>query len=168
MQSISFDTGSKEYEINGKSTVKINIADLNMKARVDEMSPVLDRIVKEMSEIDTPTAQQLQSFDAQVKEIIDYAFGAPVSQAAFGNLNCLSPNSRGELIFEAFINAFMPLLQKDMAKLSESQSRKIEQKTAQYTAHLNKSVVPAANLEKLKLNAEQLAYLESLASGAEE
>lgn len=43
MQSINFNTGYKEYAINGddSKTIRVNISDLNIPARVDEVQNFL-------------------------------------------------------------------------------------------------------------------------------
>ena len=142
MQSINFNTGSKEYAINGddSNTIRINVSDINIMTRINEVQEKLDSIGEKLTENGTPTPELLSECDREIKQQIDYAFGSNVSQAVFGCVNCLSPVDGGKLLFEAFMDAFIPLVAGDIKARTDAQRTRVSSETDKYTAHLNQTI----------------------------
>ena len=126
MESINFSTGYKTYAINGdeSNVIRVNLADQNLMHRLKEALSVLNDFKSGVSPNSTPDeyAERLYEFDALAKRKLDDAFGAGTSKALFDELNILTPvNDEGECVFETFINAFMPILKRDISAGMESQ-----------------------------------------------
>ena len=65
--------------------------------------------------------------ERQVRAELDEAFGSPVSEAAFGNVNCLSL-AGGKLIVLNFLEAIMSQIKEDFI----SETRRAEELVAKY------------------------------------
>lgn len=117
MKSIRFNTGIREYAVNGNEAepLRINISDINLMKRVEaaqtELTALRDKYTGKL------TAEQLIAADADVRGIIDRAFAADVCRIVFGEANVFSPVGGGKLLFEAFFEAFLPVLQEDLQTL---------------------------------------------------
>ena len=159
MQSINFSTGIKEYAINGdeNNVIKVNISDLNIVNRYQEASKKIEALAEKYKNVSKPTSEQLTEADAEVRAQLNYVFDSDVCTPAFGNTNCFSPVSNGMFLFEAFMEAFMPLVQQDMKATANASKIHIEDKTAKYTAHLNTAPITVSNQADLlsRLTPEQ-------------
>ena len=148
MQSINFNSGFKEYAINGdeSKTIKVNVSDMNLPKRIAEVEKIFtDLSDKYKDENRNLTADELYDIDKTVREKINYAFGSDICTNAFGDTNCLSFVSNGDMLFEAFFNAFLPVIKAGMEKVAQTSKIKLEEKTAKYTAHLEKPVITTNN-----------------------
>lgn len=163
MKSINFNTGIKEYAVNGdeNNCIRINISDMNIAARFKECANMFDEIQADINENGKPSPEKLKEYDKTVKEKIDYIFGADVSSHAFGDMNCLSPVGNGTLLFSAFLNAFMDLIKEDI-KAFKAESGKAA--VAKYMPPEKKTTDKkrSGSIDLSQLTPEQLAYLETL------
>ena len=135
MQSINFNIGYKEYIINNdeNNKVRININDLNIPHRIEECQSFFDEMAeKYKNENRQLTAEELSNLDKQVREKINYAFGSDICTPAFGNINCMSPVANGKMLFEAFFEVLMPVIEADMKAAAQAQAVHIEDKTNKY------------------------------------
>lgn len=166
MKSINFNSGIKEYAVNGdeNNVIRINVGDMNIAARFKENVNFFDEIEKDIEENGSPTPEKIAEYDKLIKEKIDYIFGADVSSHAFGNTNCLSPVGNGNLLFTEFMNAFMDLIKEDAEKFREESGAK--SKVANYLPPEKKKEAAKSKKTKApdlsKLSEKQLAYLASL------
>ena len=117
MKSIRFNTGIREYAVNGNEAepLRINISDINLMKRVTAAQAELTELREKYS--GKLTAEQLIAADTDVRGIIDRAFAADVCRIAFGEANVFSPVEGGKMLFEAFFEAFLPVLREDMQTL---------------------------------------------------
>lgn len=130
-KSINFDTGIKEFVINGdeSNVIRINCSDPNLIGRMEQAEKKFGEIIdKYQSE---ELTANILDFDAELKATIDEAFNADISAHAFGKANCLSYVGNGEkMLFEAFLEAFIPLIKDEIAKSSqayaEAHAKKVE------------------------------------------
>lgn len=151
MQSINFNTGYKEYIINGDETTKIriNVNDLNIPNRINECQKFFDEMAEKYKNEDRQmTAEELSDLDKQVREKINYAFGSDICTPAFGNINCMSPVEGGKMLFEAFFEVLMPVVEADMKAAAQAQAVHIKDKTNKYiqsaqSAPVAPQIVPA-------------------------
>ena len=163
MKSINFNTGIKEYAVNGdeNNCIRINISDMNIAARFKECANMFDEIQADINENGKPSPEKLSEYDKTLKAKIDYIFDSDVSSHAFGGMNCLSPVGGGQLLFSAFLNAFMDLI-KDDIKAFKAESGKAA--VAKYMPPEKKTTDKkrSGSIDLSKLTPEQLAYLETL------
>lgn len=114
MKTVNFNTGYKEYCFNGDESrkVSINICDINIVERLRAVSEKMRELDKNFSGKEK-TVEAFTEADKYIRECLDEAFNAPISRAAFGNTNCLSPVG-GKTLFESFIEAFAPVIEEDI------------------------------------------------------
>lgn len=146
MQSINFNTGYKEYIINNdkNNKIRINISDMNIPQRAGECKSFFDEMAdRYKNENRQMTAEELSDLDKQVREKINYAFGSDICTPAFGNINCMSPVEGGKMLFEAFFEVLMPVVEADMKAAAQAQAVHIKDKTNKYiTAAQSAPVAP--------------------------
>lgn len=113
MKSINFDEGYKKYAVNGDEsrTVKIKITDFNLLKRVEAAMTEIESFKEKYN--GKPDENTLLELDSSIRQIIDKAFDSDICSAAFGNSNIFSVVGNGKYLFEAFFEAFMPILEAD-------------------------------------------------------
>ena len=130
MQSINFEIGNyKEYAINGdeNNTIKIDMSDIGL---IDRMKNAIKEIAdyqKELSKVENPDESILTNADKKAREIINKALDSNVCSKAFGNKNCLSIAVNGKMLIENFVEALIPIIEKDFAN-----ECRIKEKTDKY------------------------------------
>lgn len=93
MKELSFDSGLVTYALNGKCEVTFNPTDSNFAERMYSAFEELDKKQEGYrAEIEKMTnSPEVFEFarqrDAEMREIIDRLFEAPVSEALFGSMN---------------------------------------------------------------------------------
>jgi hypothetical protein len=161
MKSINFNTGIKQYAVNGDegNPVSINISDLNLYKRIRDSENAFDPILAKL-DAEENTPELFAEVDKAVKDKLDYIFDTNISEKVFGETNCLSPLEDGNLLFMAFLDAFVPVVLEDMGKAKQSFNEGKNEKFSKYLPKEEKKPLP--NLSKL--TPEQLAFLESIGS----
>ena len=166
MQNINFTSAKyKEYQFNGGKPVKINISDIGILSRIKNGDKRIEEITKAIG--DEPSLEALEQADKEIRELIDQIFGAPVSDAAFGSANCVSPTEGGGFICSNFLEAFMPVVIDDISGAAQADQITLDQsaldndKTKKY---LDPPIISssAAPSEGEKLTDEQKAFLKRL------
>ena len=159
MQSINFDKGYKTYAVNGdeNNIIKINVADLSIKARIKEMYARITALESEYRNVDKPTDEQFAEVDKKIKAEINYAIGTDVCTPAFGLLNCMTilPDS-GKSVVQSFLEALMPIIQKDVDDYTES----IKKLKKLDTSKMNKYLEPAEKNGIEKVDIDKLSQEE--------
>lgn len=114
MKSINFDEGYKTYAVNGDESrvIKVKITDFNLLKRIESAMTEIESLKDEYS--GKPNEDTMIAFDSSVRKIIDKAFDSDVCANAFGSANICTVVSDGKLLFEAFFEAFIPLLESDI------------------------------------------------------
>ncbi len=144
-QSIKFDEGYKEYDINGDPNriIKVDTADYGLIERFEEaekrIKAQLDKYkgVKikpdgsaEMS--DEAACKAIEELSSTIRDAIDYIFDYKVSPVVFGNRSPLSTRN-GVPLYERFINAIMPIIQADI----EAEAQKTNKRIQKYSKQAN-------------------------------
>ncbi|MCM1364960.1 MAG: hypothetical protein NC122_07070 [Faecalibacterium sp.] len=165
MKSINFNTGVKQYAINGdeNNAVSVNINDVNLPKRIGECQAELDAIQAEFKAIGTPTVEQMAEYDERIKKMLDYAFNTDISERVFGSMNCLSPTEDNEILCVGFLNAFLPLVMEDIKKFSKNLKPGVSKKVEAYTTFDEPIPKKKQAVSLASLNDKQIAYLQSLA-----
>lgn len=143
MKSINYSTGYKTYALNGDedNVIRINVSDFNILKRAKEVQAFIDTL----GDFE-PTPETLAELDAKLREKINYVFGTDVSSAAFGAVNCLSPVDDGRFLFQAFLEATIPVITEDIKKSGANMSSNVQS----YIKKAPKK--PAAAAPKVDLN----------------
>lgn len=134
MQTLSFDSGIKHYAVNGDEgcIISVNTADLNLPVRYAEMMPKINALADEMKSSD-PVPELIADYDRRFRELLNGIFGSDVCTPAFGCVNCLSPVGDGKLLFEAFLEAFVPLIGKDIGERLEAANARMDKYISRVT-----------------------------------
>lgn len=121
MPSLVFDKGYKEYDINGDkdAVIRVYTTDWNILQRLADLKKRIIEKVRGLENLDDKSGfkdvmGKLNDVEREVRAEVDAAFGSPVSDTAFGNLNCLSfTPATGKPIVLNFLEAIIPLIQAD-------------------------------------------------------
>lgn len=148
MEQLIFDSGIKEYQINGKGVLRFNPSDPNVYARFIDAMPRIEQIEKEMADrannIDTDAANAgehilmvMRETDRKIKAELSAVFGHgnDFDQILEG-VNLMAVASNGERVIANLIGALQPIMEGgakecvrsevDEAKLNRQQRRAMQ------------------------------------------
>ncbi len=106
----------------------------------DRLQQAYDEIVKYTAGIKQAEGiedqiKQSREADTFIKDKIDYAFGYPVCDIAFGCVSTLSLDENGFYLFERFISAIMPVIEKEFGKRFEKLNKRVKSYTDKKGQH---------------------------------
>ena len=133
--SINFDMGYKSYDINGDKdkTIRYIPGDTNFINRYKEVMSDIETIGDEFKNADTSTIDKAsevsKAFDNKVRQLIDYLFDEPVSAIVFGNKSSVALGCDGMPLFQKFISAFIPIIEKDIEQSRKESAKAIKKYT---------------------------------------
>ena len=147
MQSIRFDDGYKEFMINDdpNRVIRFNPSDYGIIERFNTArKDILNEIEKLQKDFDikpdgTPdvpddeleeAAEMMSKVRKLICDKVDYIFGNPVSEIAFGNQSPLS-SIKGIPLFERFIRAAQPYIEEEVKKEQQASQKRVEKYTKQ-------------------------------------
>ena len=147
MQSLRFDDGFREFMINDdpNRVIRFNPADYGILERFNTArKQILSEMEKIQGDIDinpdgTPNVAEDELKEAaqmlgQVRKLIcdqvDYIFGSPVSESAFGTQSPLS-SVKGLPLFEKFIKAVQPFIEKEVKAEQLASQKRVNKYTKQ-------------------------------------
>lgn len=123
MEKLNFDSGVKEYRINGGSILRFNPSDPNLYARFLDSLEQIKILEQELTpkaqmmeaENDQSTAEAvlrlMQEADKKIKKVLTDVFGAGNDfEQILGNVNLLALASNGERVITNFLSALQPVL----------------------------------------------------------
>lgn len=128
---LSIDTGVRSIDIirNGKKTgkVKFSLSDPALLKRLRDVSAKAEEIQKSsaLGETDDIDAQldEAVRIDKEMRDLLDWAFAAPVSDVVFGDSFCFT-TSGGVTAMEQFLAGVMPLVEEAFqAEVSAAKER---------------------------------------------
>ena len=132
MQNINFDDGFKTYVLNNDESkiIKVNVTDFGIIDRFEKVRKDLEELADKTTLTQSTDESEMQQTDRIIREKINYIFGSDVSSAAFGSVYCFSP-SNGMPVFVNFINAVMPVIEKEMKIETDKMQLNIDKYTSQ-------------------------------------
>ncbi len=120
MEKIQFDSGVKEFKINGSGVLRFNPGDPNVYARFLEAAEKIQGVenslteqAKAMPEQDAGAAavQLMAQADKQMKEILGWVFGPSNDfDKILGGVNLLAVAGNGERVVTNLFTALQPIL----------------------------------------------------------
>ena len=172
MINLSFDTGTfKEYQLNGKETIRVNVGDPGIIDRLKGCGDRIDQITAELG--DDITEDNLGKLDKEIRKMVDEVLNCPgACDKAFGATHCLAI-AGGKPIIINFVQVLTEQLAKDMkqtvsaATINEAISKQNEldildnERTRKYIK-MNKEAMEREHNEALKekLNVAALSQYE--------
>ena len=146
MRSISFSENYKSFSINADDSrvIRFNPADPNILVRADEAKK---RISEKQDQITTvklrpdgspinnseAASEALRGFDEMIREEVNYIFNADVYDTIFAGQSPLCiVGDENEFLFEAFLNAAMPIIEEGVDEFNSKGMDRIERYTKEY------------------------------------
>ena len=133
MEKIMFDSGVKEYKINGGGVLRFNPGDPNVYARfleaadkIRDVETALTEQAKGLEEQDSGKAAVLlmAHADKQMKEILSWVFGENNDfDKILGGVNLLAVAGNGERVVTNLFAALQPILVEGAKRCAEDKTR---------------------------------------------
>ena len=127
---LTFDTGIKEFEINGNEMLRFNPSDPNVYSRFKEFESEILKMYDEVRNVEIKTGSDavdyMKSYDQKVKAKLSYVFGESNDFEKILGVNVMAVAGNGELIITNFLNAISPIISdgvKEYAKLKAKSGR---------------------------------------------
>lgn len=125
METLKFDEGFREYDINGdKSRIVRFRVDPNLKERIEKTMADIEQLREKYGNM---KGDDLYKAGVEFREIINEAFDSDICTPAFGNASPFAIVSGGKMLYEAFLEALLPALEKEF-KAVQTKSRPEVQK----------------------------------------
>lgn len=131
MEKLTFDSGIKEYQINGSGVLRFNPCDPNVYARLldslDEIKAVENDLVANAREIPqedgTAVLRLMKDADKRMKEILNGVFGAENDfDEIFGGVNFMAVGGNGERAITNLLNVLTPIIQEGAERCAKQQA----------------------------------------------
>lgn len=148
MEQLIFDSGIKEYQINGKGVLRFNPSDPNVYARFMDLVPKINEIEKKNNQkaakIDRndknageATLRIMRDTDHQIKAVLNEIFGKDNDfDEILEGVNLMAVASNGQRVVSNLMDALQPIMEAgaqacvksevDEAKLNREQRRAMQ------------------------------------------
>lgn len=120
MEKLQFDSGVREYRINGGGVLRFNPGDPNVYARFLEAADKLHQLERDLAQkaqklegADTGAAavKLMAEADQQMKQVLGWVFGQGNDfDKALGGINLLAVAGNGERVVTNLLSALQPVL----------------------------------------------------------
>ncbi|MFV0344209.1 MAG: hypothetical protein ACK5JH_15205 [Anaerocolumna sp.] len=143
MHNISFDDGYKSFSINNdeNKVIKFSPADYGILERFSKARKTIVEAVENLEKdvhlkSDGTTIDEIDEAGALIAQVnklindqIDYIFNAEVSNMVFGRQSPIS-SVKGIFLFERFLDAVSPILQKEITEEQKASQKRIKKYTS--------------------------------------
>lgn len=152
-QTIRFDDGIKEYEINGNGLLRLNPSDINLYTRFFDAQDKLLCVEKELEQAaaalpDVPEGAKeaqmieargaamklLQEADRKVKDMLAWIFPGNDFDVLLGGVNVMTVAANGERIITNFLAALMPIIEQGVNAYADAKAADAARLAAQNRA----------------------------------
>lgn len=137
MNALNFETGVVTFSINGKCDVSFNPTDSAFVERLFQSFEDLDRQQEEHQAELSKMSDKKEIFEftrsrnAEMREVIDKVFGAPICDAVFGDMNVYAL-AGGLPVWCNLILAVMDQVDSTFAREQKATNPRIQKYTAKY------------------------------------
>lgn len=134
--SINFDLGVERFYINNSKDkyLEFNPLDTNLYDKFLKLQAFFESI--DLKEKNFSNENDIMCFigeqDIKLKSYLDDIFGVGACERVFGTLNLFTPTQKGTTIFENFIEALTPIIEKSATVSHENSLKRIEKYTKKY------------------------------------
>lgn len=130
---LKIDLGFRTYEIcdadeNVIGVIRFNPADMGFVSRWQEFQSCAEALGLNPPE----TPQELAAKDAQMKDLLDKTFAAPVSEVLFQGLSCFALCVDGRFVLENVLEALVPEIKEAISAAQKESEKRISKHTAAY------------------------------------
>lgn len=142
-EQITLDLGVKTYEVrdpdgNVAGVVRFNPADPGFAGRWQQAAQKIGSYKQKIdarAAAGTPEIDQwpvlMEASDA-IKQALDYAFGAPVSQVFFGGASAFAMTENGRMLLENVMDGVYPIIETSLKAAAENARTRMADHTAPY------------------------------------
>lgn len=137
MKELNFESGLVSYSLNGKCEVSFNPTDSNFAERLFSAFEDLDKKQESYKAEIEKMANKREIFDfarerdAEMRDVIDGIFEAPVSEAVFGNMNVYAL-AGGLPVWSNLLLAIMDEIDTTFAREQKATNPRLAKYTAKY------------------------------------
>ena len=130
---LKIDLGLRTYEIcdadeNIVGTIRFNPADMGFVSRWQAFQACAQALAANHP----TTPQELAEKDAEMKDLLDKTFAAPVSGVLFQGLSCFALCVDGRFVLENVMEALVPVIRDAIVAAQKESEKRIAQHTAAY------------------------------------
>ena len=135
---LNFDLGLERFYINNDKNryLEFNPTDASLYQKFNSLHSFFEEISTQHEAKSFESEEDIMAFiDAQdkaLKEKLDNIFGSGSCERVFGSLNLFSPTKTGATIFENFIEALTPMIEKSAILSHQESSKRIKKYTEKY------------------------------------
>lgn len=145
-ESLSFDTGVKEYDINGVATVRFNPTDANFTDRLyqaftdlKDRQEEFEQRVSEIGEDGEELFKYAHERDAEMREIIDTVFNQKgLADSLFENMNCYALSEDGTPVWIGLFMSVVNVVDVAMRKSRSANDPRLREYDAKHAELLKK------------------------------
>lgn len=134
MEQLNFDSGIREFQVNGRGVLRFNPSDPNVYSRYMDALPKIKTVEEEMAakakavtDSEDPAKRGetaiclMRETDVKMKAVLAEIFGgANDFDAIFGNVNLMAVASNGERVITNFMNAIQPVMESGAKSFADS------------------------------------------------
>ena len=131
MEQIQFDSGVKEYRLNGQGVLRFHPGDPNLYARFFEAMDKIQALAEKMTKQGASAQQELSGRDAvalmektdrEVKKILNWTFGLQNDfDEILGGINLMAVADNGQQIITNLLAALEPILMEGAQQCTKEQ-----------------------------------------------
>ena len=132
---ITFNSGIRQYEINGRAVLRFNPSDPALYKRFKEMADYLSSLEKEVAEKSASAkngmdmVDLLSEYDSKVKGRLRYVFGQENDfEEIFDGCNVMAIASNGEMVITNFLNGIRPIIEDGIKEYAKMEAKKVSRK----------------------------------------
>ena len=131
MEKLTFDSGIREFEINGRGVLRFNPGDPNVYARLldslDDIKAVESDLVERSKDIQqddgAAVLRLITQADKRMKEILTSVFGPENDfNEIMGGVNAMAVCDNGERAITNLLNVLMPIVQEGADRCAKQQA----------------------------------------------
>lgn len=129
MEKISFDSGVREYRLNGAGVLRFNPGDPNIYARFLEAAEkirLVEQELRQQAEKETTgeaAIRMLSQADRKMKDILSWVFGDGNDfQKLLGGVNLMAVAENGERVVSNLFAALQPILTEGAKRCAKEQT----------------------------------------------
>lgn len=130
MEKLTFDTGIREYDVNGRGVLRFNPSDPNVYDRFFRAAEEFQHLERELVDTDAEGLEgqalvermlrRMEETDRKVKQMLNGVFGAPNDfDALLEGVNLMAVASNGERVVTNLLAALAPVLEQGARECAE-------------------------------------------------
>ena len=117
-EKLIFDTGIKEFDVNGNGLLRFNPSDPNLYNRFTSVHSEVEAIESDIQQRRTEeltseaVLEMMADYDRRVKEKLSYVFGPENDfDKLLGGVNLMAMTTSGNLVVTNLLNALSPIIE---------------------------------------------------------